>query len=210
MSPASWVLDLHYDNFFWLEYLPAQYAKKHGISLQQAKELIEPQLISKQGCLEWYCTDYWSNEFDMNIAEIKAHNQIASKIAFRENAELFLQSLKATGKQVWMLTNAHPDVLKIKTDRLPLENYFDELISSHQLGYAKEDQMFWKSLEVDFDFNKKRSLFVDDSLPVLRSANEYGVGHLRAIQKPDSKKPLKDTEEFIALDLCPKTNGLHT
>jgi len=148
------LLDLHYDNFFWLEYLPAQYARKHNTSLQQAKKLIEPQLVAKQGCLEWYCTDYWSNEFNMNISEIKAHDEVASKIAFREHAETFLKALKATGKKIWMLTNAHPDVLQIKMDRLPLKPYFDELISSHQLGYAKEDARFWQSLENGFSFNK--------------------------------------------------------
>lgn len=202
------LLDLHYDNFFWLEYLPQQFAIKNGLTISKAKQIIEPTLANKQGQLEWYCTDYWSRELEIDIIAIKKHYEVVHKIAFRQGAQDFLQSLNNIGKQVWLVTNAHPDVLTIKCQQLPLEQHFEHLISSHQLGYSKEQIDFWQALQQSLPFDPERSLFVDDSLPVLRSAQSYGIANLRAIASPDSQRETKDTEEFIPLDLCSDVNGL--
>jgi len=32
------LLDLHYDNHFWLEHVPRRYAEKHALSLEAAKD----------------------------------------------------------------------------------------------------------------------------------------------------------------------------
>jgi putative hydrolase of the HAD superfamily len=42
-------------------------------------------------------------------------------------------------------------------------------------------------------------LLVDDSLPVLRSARDYGIGHLLAVHRPDTQLPAKDVAEFDAI-----------
>ena len=56
------LLDLHYDNYFWQELLPATWAEKHNISTEQARATLMPKLMSKKGTLSWYCIDYWSDE----------------------------------------------------------------------------------------------------------------------------------------------------
>ena len=40
------LLDLHFDNHFWLELLPQRYAELHGISRAMAE--LEPPLISER------------------------------------------------------------------------------------------------------------------------------------------------------------------
>ena len=40
---------------------------------------------------------------------------------------------------------------------------------------------------------------VDDSLPVLRSARQYGIAHLCAVYRPDTRLPEKDVGEFAAI-----------
>ncbi len=195
------LLDLHYDNFYWVEHLPMLYSEKHGMSLEAAKLLLEEQLATKFGQLEWYCTDYWSKELGINIAETKADERVARKIAFRPYAEEFLLHLREMGKAVWLLTNAHRDVLEIKCQRLDIAVHFDHLISSHDFGFSKEHPTFWRRLQQQFPLDLQRSLFVDDSLPILRMAQQCGVAHLRAISQPDSQKPIKNTKEFYALEL---------
>ena len=49
-------------------------------------------------------------------------------------------------------------------------------------------------------FDPTRSLFIDDSLPILRSARAFGVAHLLAVRQPDSQQPAKDSQEFAAVD----------
>ena len=40
------LLDLHYDNFYWVEHLPTLYAAKYGMTLVSAKKSLEQQLAS--------------------------------------------------------------------------------------------------------------------------------------------------------------------
>ena len=49
-------------------------------------------------------------------------------------------------------------------------------------------------------FDPQRTLLVDDSLPVLRSAREYGIGWLLAVYEPDTRQPRRDVAEFDAIE----------
>lgn len=99
-----------------------------------------------------------------------------------------------------MITNAHRDSLSLKLERIELAPYFERMISSHDYGYPKEHPQFWHALQQDLTFDPARSLFIDDSLPILRSARDFGVGHLLAVREPDSRAGAKDTEEFAAVE----------
>lgn len=192
------LLDLHFDNYFWLEYVPLKYAEKHSISLEQSKLELEPRFEQTYGKLEWYCLDYWGKELDLDIIALK--KEIAHLISFRPAADEFLHNLKERGKEVIMITNAHRDSLSLKLERLSMAHYFDKLISSHDYGYPKEAQAFWYELEAAIGLNKNRALFIDDSLPVLDSAKTYGIKHLLTIQYPDSKKGSKDIGSYESVE----------
>lgn len=192
------LLDLHFDNHFWLEHLPKRYAELHGISRAAADAELLPLFRAHAGTLPWYCTDFWSRELNLSVRELK--REVAHLIALRPDADIFLKSLRAAGKRVVLITNAHRDSLSLKLERVELAPYFDRLISSHDYGFPKEDQQFWFALQQDFPFEPARSLFIDDSLPILRSARHYGVAHLLAVRQPDSRGQAKDTEEFAAVE----------
>jgi len=100
---------------------------------------------------------------------------------------------------VVMITNAHRDSLSLKLERIELAPYFERLISSHDYGFPKENAQFWEALQADIGFDPARSLFIDDTLPILRSARRFGVEHLLAVSEPDSRKGPKDTAEFAAV-----------
>lgn len=192
------LLDLHFDNHFWMEHLPKRYAEVHGVSLAMAQLELMPLFEKNAGTLNWYCTDFWSAELKLPVKELKV--EIAHLIALRPDAETFLAAIKQAGKRVIMITNAHRDSLSLKMERLQLAPYFERLISSHDYGYPKENPQFWDALQDDIEFDPARSLFIDDTLPILRSAGRYGIGHLLAVREPDSRKGAKDTEEFEAVE----------
>lgn len=211
MSPLPWhqidtvlldmdgtLLDLRFDNVFWLQHLPQRYAEKHGISLQAALDELLPRFQQHAGQLNWYCLDFWGRELDMPIRALK--EEIAHLIALRPDADRFLAALREAGKRVVLITNAHRDSLSLKMERIALAPFFDRLISSHDYGFPKEDQQFWFALQQDFAFDPTRTLFIDDSLPVLRSAQQYGVAYLLGVCQPDSGAPRKDTAEFDGVD----------
>lgn len=192
------LLDLHFDNHFWLKHLPQRYAEHHGISLALAEAELLPLFRQHAGTLNWYCTDFWSRELKLSIRELK--REVAHLIALRADAELFLRALREAGKRVVLITNAHRDSLSLKMERVELAPWFERLISSHDYGFPKENQQFWFALRQDVDFDPARSLFIDDSLPILRSAGQFGVAHLLAVRQPDSQAGPKDTEEFEAVE----------
>ena len=191
------LLDLHYDNHFWLEHLPQRYAELHGISRAMAELELMPLFERNAGQLKWYCLDFWSAELKIPVRELKL--ETADLIALRPDADTFLAAIKKAGKRVILITNAHRDSLSLKLERIELAPYFERLISSHDYGFPKESPQFWDALHADTRFDPARSLFIDDTLPILRSARDFGVRHLLAVKQPDSKKGPKDTEEFAAL-----------
>jgi putative hydrolase of the HAD superfamily len=192
------LLDLHFDNHFWLKHLPQRYAEHHGISLALAEAELLPLFRQHAGTLNWYCTDFWSRELKLSIRDLK--REVAHLIALRPDAELFLRALREAGKRVVLITNAHRDSLSLKMERVELAPWFERLISSHDYGFPKENQQFWFALRQDVNFDPARSLFIDDSLPILRSAGQFGVAHLLAVRQPDSQAGPKDTEEFEAVE----------
>ncbi|MFC3033355.1 GMP/IMP nucleotidase [Pseudoalteromonas fenneropenaei] len=191
------LLDLHYDNHFWLEVIPREYANKHQLTFDKAKAIIEYKYASVMGQLSWYCLDYWQRELDLPILELK--REIQHLISLREDTIPFLQFLRAQHKQVILLTNAHPGSLSLKIERTQFDHYFDRLISTHEYGYSKEQQALWHAVQKDLGFDNSRTLFVDDSLSVLRSAKQFGIKHLLAIANPDSRKPHNEISEFFAI-----------
>ena len=192
------LLDLNFDNHFWKEFVPLKYARLHNISLLQAKQDLIPRFKAMEGRLEWYCLDYWSAELQLNIAGLK--QELAGLIAIHPHVIEFLQSVRNSDRRLILVTNAHRDSLDLKMEKTCLHVFFDAIISSHDFGLAKEQPGFWQQLQTNQHFDKNRTLLVDDSLAVLRSAQAYGIAHLVAISKPDSQAEPSNINEFLAVD----------
>lgn len=201
------LLDLHFDNYYWHDLLPALYAKNNGWSLSEGKSRLIALQNNVKGTLEWYCLDYWTDTLKIDIKSLK--HEILHKIIFRPNAVNLLEYLKQLQKQrslskkstlkIIMATNAHPDAIEIKMMKTEMSQYFDHICSSHELGYAKEEQDFWRLLMNKYQLSASRCLFIDDSLSVLHSAKKFGIKYLLAIDKPDSQKDRNDTTPFDAI-----------
>lgn len=191
------LLDLAFDNQYWLEHIPNAYAHKHGIPVVEAKQHLFPKMDALQGKLEWYCLDYWEAELDMPLIKIK--QTLSDQIRYRRDAEHFLQALQEAGKEIVMVTNAHRSVLSIKADETGLLKYFHKTISSHDYGHPKETQAFWDDLTYHHHIHLQECLFIDDSLSVLKSAERAGVGFLLSIHQPDSTGKHRDTSPFQGL-----------
>ncbi len=192
------ILDLHFDNYFWLSYLPLVYADKHALTLEQSKEILYQKFNAIRGTLNWYCLDYWTSELQLDIVGLK--RAMADKIAFRPQAVEFLTFLQKQNKQVYLLTNAHPKSLEIKLLNTQFHQYFNELYSSHQFGAPKEEQVFWQKAQATIQFDKFRSLFIDDSETILKSARQFGIAYCLGISQPDSQNHPVSYNEFTGVE----------
>lgn len=188
------LLDLNFDLHFWLEYLPLVYAEKHNISHQEAKDTIVPILNAEMGKLNWYCLDYWRARFDMDIVQLKL--DISHLIQVLPHVEDFLTQARKSNKKIVLATNAHRQTIHLKMSIVQLESHFDGIISSHDYGFAKQEQAFWAHLQDELKLDKDRAIFFDDSEDVLNSAKKFGIGQIVAISKPSSQKDSKAVPGF--------------
>jgi len=192
------LLDLNFDNHFWQEHVPLRYAQHHGMQLRDARDQLYTTFREIEGTMNWYCLDYWSRELDLDIEMLK--REVRHLIGILPHVKTFLDGLRAAGKHILLVTNAHQKSLLLKMEETQLSPYFDHIICAHDLGMPKEEAAFWDKLREQHPFDPQRTLFVDDSLSVLRSAQQYGIQHLLAVRKPDTMKADKDTEEFNGID----------
>ncbi|HID82230.1 MAG TPA: hypothetical protein EYH06_00390 [Chromatiales bacterium] len=192
------LLDLHFDNHFWLEHLPQRYAEIKGKKAQDAEQELLAMYAAKKGSLDWYCLDYWSEVLDVNIVALK--QEVAERINVLPGVESFLQWVRKQDKRIVMVTNAHRDSLELKLQRVTLGHYFDRLISAHDLCEAKEVDGFWEKLQHEEPFITDRTLLIDDNASVLASAQRYGIKWLYGIAQPDRQQPQVKLDGFTALE----------
>jgi putative hydrolase of the HAD superfamily len=192
------LLDLDFDNHFWQVLVPQAWGARRGLDAAAAHQLLQPRFDACAGTLPWYSTEYWSRELGLDIPALKRAD--AHRIRWLPGAREFLAAARARGKQLVLLTNAHPHALAIKDERTGVLGHFDASFSSHALGAPKEDARFWQELARALPFEAARSLFVDDSAAVLRAARAAGIGHIRAIRRPDSVRAAHPHAEFTAVD----------
>lgn len=192
------LLDLRFDNWFWQEHVPAHFATARGMRDDEVRAYLEPRFHARRGTLDWYCIDFWSRELGLDIAALK--RAARPQVDYLPGAREFLARLSRLGKRRVLLTNAHPETLAIKNEQVALTGYFDACYSTHGLSTPKEHAEFWPRFHALEPFRPERTLFVDDSLPVLDAARAFGIGWLCAVRLPDSGRPAQDTGPYAAVD----------
>jgi len=211
LSPSQWdhidtvlldmdgtVLDLAFDNHFWLSHVPEAWARQRSLTVQQALQELKGRFRACEGTLNWYCVDYWSRELELDIPALKERH--SERIGWLPGAREFLQKVRALGKRLVLITNSHPKTLAIKDARTQVISHFDAGFSSHIFGAPKEEMQFWREFAKVEQFDPARSLFVDDSLPVLRAARAAGIALIYAVHRPDTHAPPRMQQEFPFVD----------
>ena len=192
------LLDLHFDNYFWQDYLPRRYAEIKGMDAQAAKRWVIDHTSAIRGSLNWYSTDYWSELLEVDVIKLK--HEVSHKIAMRPYSVEFLDALRLNGKDAVLVTNAHHDVLELKMDKTGIATKFDCLITVHEFALPKEDPGCWLEVCKRHSFDPERTMLIDDNLVALESARDFGVSSLLAIYQPDSSQPKQEVDQFDAIE----------
>lgn len=191
------LLDLHFDTHFWRDQVPRRYAHLRGLDVETARKVLAPIFARTAGTLDWYCLDFWSRELGFDVAAMK--HESAEFIAILPGALQFLHAVRARGKRAVLVTNAHRQSLGLKLERTRLGDHLDRIICAHDVGFPKEHEAFWHRLQAEESYEPARTLLIDDNLDVLRAARRYGIAHLLAACRPDSRQPPRSTDEFPEL-----------
>ena len=193
------VLDLHFDNHFWVEHLPRRYGQIHQLAERQAAEYVAASLEAAHGSLDWYCIDHWARHFSIDIMELK--REIDHLIRYRDGSLEFLRRLEELDHlHVLVITDAHPDVLVLKQELTGLLDHVDGWFSSHHFGKPKRDPAFWQALSAEISFDPERTMMIDDNVSVLDAARDFGIRHAVCINQPDSARTRNLRHDYLRLD----------
>lgn len=191
------LLDKYFDDYFWEHLVPEKYSEKHGTTFGRAKEELMKKYKHHEGTLNWTDIDFWSKELSLDIPALK--EQIKHLIEVHPNVEDFLRLLKIHKKKVYMATNAHFKVLDLKMKKTDIAMHFDACITSFDMGYPKEDIRFWNKAEKTLGFEKEKTLFIDDTAEILKTAREFGIRYILFKAKASSKAEPKKSNEFLTI-----------
>jgi len=192
------LLDKYFDDYFWEHLLPEKYAEKKNITFGRAKEELLARYKTHEGTLNWTDIDFWSREVDIDIPALK--EQIHHLIEIHPHVEDFLKMLRRHRKKVFLVTNAHYKVLDLKLKKTELGRYFHAAITSCEIGYPKEMPEFWKKAEKQLGFEKEKTLFIDDTVAVLKTAAKYGIRYILHKTYASSKAKKATKEEFPVIE----------
>jgi len=191
------LLDKYFDDYFWEHLVPEKYADKHHISFGKAKEGLLNKYKSHEETLNWTDIDFWSRELALDILALK--EQIRHLIEVHPHVEDFLRLMRSRGKKVYIATNAHDKVLAMKLKKTDLGKYLNGAITSAEVGFPKEDLNFWRRAEKQLGFHRDTTLFVDDTLAVLRTAKQYGIRYIIYKAKGNSKVQPGCSQDFATV-----------
>jgi len=191
------LLDLGFDDRFWRGRIPRAYAAHHGLAPDEAWHRLAGLFETTRGTLDWYCIDYWSRALDLDIAALK--RAARHEVAWLPGAREFLGRVRATGRRLVLVTNAHPEALAIKDSHAGVIRWLDRAISSHEFGAPKEHDGFWTALASREGLEPARAAFLDDSPDVLRAALRFGVGQVIGIREPVAGAPARSLDGFSAV-----------
>ncbi|MBI5136544.1 MAG: HAD-IA family hydrolase [Nitrospirae bacterium] len=199
------LLDLYFDDDFWMEHLPARYAAVHDLDRVSARDMLLAWYREQEGTLNWYDVDYWSHRVGFDVTHLKVRQ--AGRIALHPLVPEFLTTLGNTGRRRVLVTNAHPKAMRLKLAASGLGKYLDGTVSAFDIGMGKEEPGFWERLHRVVDYRPERAVLIEDSLPNLGTAAAYGMGGLIQVTQPNSHQPPRPAGPYAAVagvgDLIP-------
>ena len=188
------LLDLAFDDLIWNTKLPERHAATHQCSLEQSQATLKAFYQQHNHTLSWYSSKYWTEKVGVDVLKLQYDYQ--DKIAPRIGCFELLKELKAQGYRCWLLTNADQAGLKLKLENIDLSPYFEVMVSSEEIGYSKEFVEFWQILQKKHPFDPQYACLVDDTAPVLKGAEKFGIQHLVTITQPSSGRAARHALEL--------------
>ncbi|WP_051553593.1 HAD family hydrolase [Desulfobulbus elongatus] len=203
------LLDKHFDDYFWEQYVPEHYSLLHDIPVEAAKERLLARYHRVRNTLDWSDLTYWSRELGIDLPVLK--RRINHLIGVHPYVVEFLEYCQQCRKKLHLITNAHPNTLAIKLEKTAIGPWFDRIVCAEEVGLAKEETEFWPRLERLLHFDRTRTLLVDDTEQVLCAARAHGLAYPLFVARPSSRQGVRYSCRFPSIEsfreLLPRQQG---
>ena len=192
------LLDKHFDDYFWEQYVPEHYSLLHDIPIEMARSRLLARYHQVKDTLNWADLDFWSRELGLDLPELKL--RINHLIGVHPYVVDFLEHCLKLRKKLYLITNAHSRALSIKLEKTAIGAWFDRIVCAEEVGFAKEEPEFWTRLEQMLAFDRRRTLLVDDTEQVLFTARTHGIAHLLFVARPSSRQRVAYSCHFPSIE----------
>ena len=192
------LLDRHFDNFFFEEELPRRYAAKEGLQFDVSRDRLMAMYRSVEGELAWTDLEYWTGRVGIDV--VGMHRELQHMIGFLPGAQQFLEAVRAKGKRIVVLTNAHHTGVAVKSAKTGLDRYVDRIVDAFEVGYLKMRPEYWPACRRLIGFDPGRSLYVDDDESCLDAASRYGIAAIVHSAKSSSQLPPERSSNFPSVE----------
>jgi putative hydrolase of the HAD superfamily len=192
------LLDRDFDNFFFEEELPRRYAITHGLPIEESRNRLFAMYRAVEGELLWTDLHYWSRTLGLDVVALT--KEFDHRITFHADAVPFLRHLRASGKRLHVITNAHYTGVEIKVARTGIDRYVDRIVNAFEVGYLKMRPEYWPHCQKLIGFDPARSLYVDDDEACLDAGRQYGIEHVYHRSKSSSRLPPEPSSRYRSIE----------
>src|SRR5207247_1169360 len=170
----------------------------HGLAVDEAWERLLTMCRAVEGELKWTDLHYWSKTLEIDVVALT--KELEHLITCHPDAVEFLRHLRARGKRVHVLTNAHAAGVEIKIARTRIDRYVDRIVNAFEVGHLKTRPEYWPTCQRLLGFEPSRSLYVDDDEACLAAAQQYGIGYLYHRSKSSSRLPAQASSRYVSIE----------
>ena len=141
------LVEIEYSEWVWGVGIPQLVAQKRGISLDEAKEVVQEEYRRVgDGSLEWYDIKYWFNFFQLNASWRSLLNRYCHKIKTYPEVSKVLRDLSSHYKVI-IISNAAREFIDIEIEVAELRGYFSRIFSAtSDFGATKKTSQFYGSI----------------------------------------------------------------
>ena len=141
------LVDAEFTDWVWGHGIPALYAKKVGVSFEEAKTFVTHEYRKVgEGAIEWYDIKYWFRFFELEESWRVVMEQYTDKIKVYPDVHQILDRLRGRFPLV-LTSNAGREFIDIEMKVTGLERYFDRIFSAtSDFGRVKKTADFYQRI----------------------------------------------------------------
>lgn len=141
------LVDSEFTDWVWLHGIPHLYARKKGLSFDEAKTIVvEEYRKVGEGAIEWYDIKYWFRLFQLDEAWETLMKRYADKISAYEDGPQVLERLREKYPLV-LTSNAGREFIDIEMEVTGLGKYFDRIFSAtSDFQAVKKTALFYRHI----------------------------------------------------------------
>jgi len=131
-------------DYFWLELIPQLFAKKHNLSLSEAKRIVYSGYdeIGSQD-IRWYMPQYWFERFGLEIDVLNALQMVKNRVVFYPDVEDTLRLL--SGKyEIVISSNLSREFISVVLEAFDFRGFKAIFSCVSDLGLTAKTAEFYK------------------------------------------------------------------